>query len=209
MSVLNKFVIGLAGVAALLVVGSLVTTADVPETPPPADGGSIAVFAGGCFWCMEPPYDELAGVLETTSGYIGGHVANPSYKEVTSGRTGHAEAVAVRYDPAVVGYDELLEVFWQNVDPFAVNRQFCDTGNQYRSAIFHGSDEEKAEAEASLAAVAARFDNPIATTLEPAGTFYPAEEYHQDYYRKNPIRYKYYRTGCGRDARLKAIWGDN
>jgi peptide-methionine (S)-S-oxide reductase len=209
MSALNKFVIGLAAVAGLIAVGALVSTADVPETPPPTNGGSIAVFAGGCFWCMEPPYDELAGVLETTSGYIGGHAANPSYKEVTSGRTGHAEAVAVRYEPALVSYNELLEVFWQNVDPFAVNRQFCDTGNQYRSAIFYGSDEEKAKAEASLAAVAARFDKPIATTLEPAGTFYLAEEYHQDYYRKNPIRYKYYRTGCGRDARLKAIWGEN
>ncbi|MBD3646198.1 MAG: peptide-methionine (S)-S-oxide reductase MsrA [Pseudomonadales bacterium] len=168
-----------------------------------------AIFAGGCFWCMEPPFDELPGVVSTTSGYIGGHKENPSYREVSAGDTGHAEAVKVVYDPDRVTYRKLLEVFWHNIDPLAIDRQFCDIGAQYRSAIFYLNEEQKALALASRTEIAHRFDDPVATGIEAAGVFYPAEKYHQDYYRKNPIRYKFYRYNCGRDARLEALWGPN
>ncbi|MGV8941257.1 MAG: peptide-methionine (S)-S-oxide reductase MsrA [Lysobacter sp.] len=169
----------------------------------------MAIFAGGCFWCMEPPYDALPGVISTESGYIGGHVVRPTYEQVSAGRTGHAEAVRVTYDPRKVGYQKLLEVFWRNIDPVAVDRQFCDVGDQYRSAIFPVDAEQRRLAEASKAALQAdpRFQQPIATRIEPSATFYPAEGYHQDYYRKNPVRYKYYRYSCGRDRRLEAVWG--
>ena len=168
-----------------------------------------AVFAGGCFWCMEPPYDELPGVLSTTSGYAGGKTENPTYREVSAGRTGHTEVVRVEYDPAKVSYETLLEVFWRNIDPFAVDAQFCDHGDQYRSAIFPADEEERRLAEASLAKVRERFaGKKIATKVEPAAKFWPAEDYHQDYYVKNPVRYKFYRFNCGRDARLKEIWGE-
>lgn len=168
-----------------------------------------AIFAAGCFWCMEPPFDELPGVLATTSGYAGGETPNPTYEQVSAGGTGHAEAVRVDYDPAKVSYEKLLEAFWRNVDPFAVDAQFCDHGSQYRSAIFPLDDEQRRLAEASLEAVKARFPKEkIATRIEEAGQFWPAEDYHQDYYRKNPIRYKLYRLSCGRDARLKEIWGE-
>ena len=175
----------------------------------PAADTAVAIFAGGCFWCMEPPYDKLAGVLSTTSGYIGGSVANPTYEQVTSGRTGHAEAVQVKYDPRQVSYTRLLEVFWHNIDPVAVDRQFCDRGNQYRSAIFTVGDDQQRLAEASKRKwqASGRFERPIATQVVPATRFYPAEAYHQDYYEKNPIRYKYYRFSCGRDGRLDEIWG--
>jgi len=167
----------------------------------------IAVFAGGCFWCMEPPYDELPGVSATTSGYAGGKTGNPTYQQVSSGRTGHTEVVRVEYDPAKVSYEKLLEVFWRNIDPFAVDAQFCDHGDQYRSAIFPQDDEQKRLAEASLAGMQERFKGKrIATKLEE-GQFWPAEDYHQDYYMTNPTRYKFYRYNCGRDARLKEIWG--
>jgi peptide-methionine (S)-S-oxide reductase len=168
-----------------------------------------ATFAGGCFWCMEPPFDKLDGVLSTTAGYAGGPEKQPTYEQVSSGRTGHTEVVQVAYDPDKVSYDKLLEVYWRNVDPFAVNRQFCDAGPQYRSAIFSHDAAQQAAAEASLQAIAARFPGQtIATQLQPlAGTFFPAEDYHQDYYLKNPIRYRYYRNGCGRDRRLEAVWG--
>jgi len=170
---------------------------------------AVAIFAGGCFWCMEPPFDALPGVVSTTAGYIGGHVRNPTYAQVSAGTTGHAEAVAVRYDPTQVSYAELLDVFWRNIDPLAVDRQFCDTGTQYRGAIFYLDAEQKRMADASLSALrdSARFDAPIATRIEAAETFYPAEDYHQDYYVKNPIRYKYYRFNCGRDRRLEMLWG--
>lgn len=170
---------------------------------------AVAIFAGGCFWCMEPPYDKLDGVLSTTSGYIGGHIDNPTYEQVSSGRSGHIEAVEIRYDPTRISYAKLLEVFWRNIDPLAVNRQFCDSGPQYRSAIFPIDAAQRAEAEASLKALAdsGRFDQPIATEILPATRFYPAEDYHQDYYLKNPVRYRYYRYSCGRDARLEALWG--
>ena len=176
-----------------------------------ADKAAVAVFAGGCFWCMEPPYDKLAGVISTTSGYIGGRVANPTYEQVSSGRTGHTEAVQVRYDPTKVTYAKLLEVFWRNIDPLAVDRQFCDVGSQYRSEIFYTDAEQRRLAEASKRALekSGRFDQPIATKITAASTFYPAEGYHQDYYEKNPVRYKFYRWNCGRDQRLQELWGDS
>ncbi|NBC23891.1 MAG: peptide-methionine (S)-S-oxide reductase MsrA [Gammaproteobacteria bacterium] len=189
-----------AVLAAALALGA--TTARAAE-----DDLATAIFAGGCFWCMEPPYDEMDGVKSTISGYIGGHVADPSYQQVTGGDTGHAEAVKIVYDPEVVDYGQLLHVFWRNVDPLTANRQFCDQGSQYRSAIFYVDERQKTLAEQSLAEVAARFDDPVVTEINSAGTFYPAEDYHQNYYEKNPLRYKFYRYGCGRDARLEELWG--
>jgi len=178
--------------------------------PAAAAAEATAIFAGGCFWCMEPPYDKLDGVIRTTSGYSGGEKPNPTYKEVSSGTSGHIEVVAVTYDPAAVSYEELLHVFWRNIDPVRANAQFCDVGPQYRSAIFYGSEAEKELAEKSKAELEAsgRLHLPIATEILQAAPFYPAESYHQDYYLKNPARYAYYRWGCGRDRRLKEIWGD-
>jgi peptide-methionine (S)-S-oxide reductase len=196
--------------ALTLMLGVQASTAAAPPAEAAAAGTERAIFAGGCFWCMEPPYDALPGVISTTSGYVGGHVVNPTYEQVTRGTTGHAEAVEVVYDPAQVSYARLLEVFWRNVDPLAENRQFCDSGPQYRSGIFYLGDAQRALAEASRAELEAsgRFDRPIATEITPAGTFYPAEAYHQDFYRKNPLRYRFYRQNCGRDKRLKELWGD-
>ena len=169
----------------------------------------VATFAGGCFWCMEPPFDKVDGVTATTSGYTGGHTVNPTYEQVSSGTTGHAESLQVTYDPARVSYEKLLEVYWHNIDPLARDRQFCDAGEQYRSAIFYHDEEQKRLAEASRQALeqSGRFKQPIVTQIVPAGPFYPAEDYHQDYYKKNPIRYKFYRYGCGRDQRLQELWG--
>ncbi len=168
-----------------------------------------ATFAGGCFWCMEPPFDRLDGVLSTTSGYAGGKTPNPTYEDVSSGGTGHAEVVQVIYDPAKVSYERLLEVFWRNVDPVAKNQQFCDVGSQYRTAILYHDEVQKELAERSRADLETRkpFTGAVVTEIVPVGTFYPAEDYHQDYYLKNPVRYKVYRNGCGRDARLKELWG--
>lgn len=168
-----------------------------------------AIFAGGCFWCMEPPFDKLSGVISTTSGYVGGQKKNPTYEEVSSGFTGHAEAVQILYDPRKVSYQKLLEVFWHNIDPTAKNRQFCDIGSQYRSGIFYLDAQQKRLAEESRAALGKSkpFKDAIVTEITAAAEFWPAEEYHQDYYLKNPLRYSYYRTGCGRDARLKQLWG--
>jgi peptide-methionine (S)-S-oxide reductase len=166
-----------------------------------------ATLAGGCFWCMEPPYDELDGVLATISGYAGGKKKNPTYEEVSTGTTGHTEVVQVIYDPKKISYSRLLEVIWRNIDPLTPNRQFCDAGSQYRSAIFYHDENQKRLAEASKEAVSKRFDKPIVTEIVPAAEFYPAEDYHQDYYKKNPIRYKIYRYGCGRDQRLEELWG--
>ena len=176
---------------------------------PQQDSRAIAIFAGGCFWCMEPPFDKLPGVISTTSGYVGGHVANPTYEQVSAGGTGHAEAVRVEYDPSRIGYAKLLEVFWHNIDPVAVDRQFCDVGAQYRSAIFPVDEAQRRLAEASKRKwqASGRFDRPIATEIVAATTFYPAEDYHQDYYEKNPVRYKFYRFSCGRDGRLEEVWG--
>lgn len=178
-------------------------------TPPQAKPTAKATFAGGCFWCMEPPYDKLEGVISTTSGYIGGQKKNPTYQEVTTGRTGHTEAVQVVYDPSKVSYARLLDVFWKNIDPTVKDKQFCDSGSQYRSGIFYHDDEQKKLAEASKLQLdkTKPFRAPIVTEITAATEFYPAEDYHQDYYLKNPVRYNFYRTGCGRDARLKELWG--
>jgi len=166
-----------------------------------------ATFAGGCFWCMEPPFDELDGVISTTSGYIGGKTKNPTYEQVSSGTTGHTEAVQIVYDPKKITYEKLLEVFWRNIDPFAANGQFCDLGSQYRSGVFYHDANQKNAAEKSKKTVQARFKQPVATEITAAATFYPAEDYHQDYYKKNPVRYKLYSHGCGRAQRLEEVWG--
>ncbi|QFT56179.1 peptide-methionine (S)-S-oxide reductase MsrA [Microbulbifer sp. THAF38] len=166
-----------------------------------------AIFAGGCFWCMEPPYDKVNGVLETTSGYSGGHVKNPSYDQVSAGGTGHAEVVQVKYDADKVSYSELLNIFWHNVDPFDAGGQFCDRGDQYRAEIFYGNEEEKKLAEESKKKVESELGKKVVTQIKPAATFYPAEAYHQNYYQRNPLRYKYYRFRCGRDQRLEEVWG--
>ena len=177
-----------------------------------ATGGAsleIATFAGGCFWCMVPPFDKLEGVVSVTSGYTGGHVENPTYQQVSAGGTGHAEAVQVLYDPAKIDYEKLLEVFWHNIDPVAINHQFCDFGDQYRSEIFYHTDRQKRLAERSKAAIekSGLFREPITTKITPASAFYKAEDYHQDFYKKSPFRYKFYRYLCGRDQRLEQLWG--
>jgi peptide-methionine (S)-S-oxide reductase len=168
-----------------------------------------AYFAGGCFWCMEEAFEKVEGVLSATSGYMGGTVANPSYEEVSAGRTGHAESVEVVYDPAKVSYQKLLDAFWRNVDPITPNAQFCDHGSQYRSAIFFQTDEEKRAVDTSKQAIeqSKRFTEPIVTQIVMAPQFYPAEEYHQDFYKKNPVRYKFYKYSCGRAQRLEELWG--
>ncbi len=168
-----------------------------------------ATFAGGCFWCMEPPFDKLDGVISTTSGYTGGHLENPTYEEVSAGTSGHAESLQIEYDPARISYAQLLEVFWRNIDPTAKDYQFCDHGSQYRSAIFYHDEEQRRLAEESKQAlINSKKFAAVYTEIQPASKFYPAEDYHQDYYRKNPIRYKYYRFTCGRDQRLKELWGE-
>jgi peptide-methionine (S)-S-oxide reductase len=168
-----------------------------------------AIFAGGCFWCMEPPFDKLEGVISVTSGYTGGHKENPTYEEVSAGTTGHAEAVQIVFDPAKITYARLLDVFWHNIDPTVQNQQFCDVGTQYRSAIFYLTEEQRRLAEESKRALekSGRFKGPIYTEIVPVSRFYPAEEYHQKYYKKNPMRYHFYRYNCGRDERLKELWG--
>lgn len=169
---------------------------------------ALATFAGGCFWCMEKPFDDLEGVISTTSGYTGGAVPNPTYEQVSAGRTGHAEVVQVVYDPGRISFEELLYVFWRNVDPLTPNRQFCDSGSQYRSGIFVHDDAQREAAEDSLRELSSRFSSPIVTEIVDFDEFYPAEEYHQDYYLENPLRYRYYRSRCGRDQRLEQVWGD-
>lgn len=170
-----------------------------------------AIFAGGCFWCMEAPFDNLPGVISVTSGYTGGQKKNPTYKEVSAGGTGHAEAVQVVFDPSIITYAALLDVFWHNVDPTVTDQQFCDVGNQYRTAIFYRGEEQRKSALQSKTAVEKNrpFREPVVTGITAAAEFYPAEEYHQHYYKKNPLRYSYYRSGCGRDKRLKELWGSS
>jgi peptide-methionine (S)-S-oxide reductase len=176
-----------------------------------AEGGNRAkaTFAGGCFWCMEEAFEEVPGVLSVMSGYIGGHVANPTYDQVSAGKTGHTEAIEVLYDPAKVSYSQLLEVFWHNIDPITPNAQFCDHGSQYRAGLFYHNEEQQKLAETSKQDLvnSKRFNAPIVTEITMATTFYPAEEYHQDYYKKNPFRYKFYKYNCGRAQRLKELWG--
>lgn len=170
---------------------------------------ATATFAGGCFWCMEVPFEKLEGVYSVTSGYTGGRKKNPSYEEVSAGVTGHAESVQIVYDPAKLSYEKLLDVFWHNIDPLTANAQFCDHGTQYRSAIFFHDEAQRRAAEASKQALesSGRFKPKIVTEIVAASTFYPAEEYHQDFYKKNPVRYTTYRAGCGRDRRLEELWG--
>jgi peptide-methionine (S)-S-oxide reductase len=186
------------------------SAAEAGAVAEPGPGQAAATFAGGCFWCMEPPFDALDGVVATISGYTGGAVENPDYEQVSAGGTGHAEAVRVIYDPRKISYERLLEVFWHNIDPLTADRQFCDGGTQYRSAIFVHDDTQAAAAEASRDALAGsgRLPGPIVTGIEPVGRFYPAEDYHQDYYVKNPVRYRFYRFNCGRDERLRELWGN-
>ena len=193
--------IGLA-LAGLLIAGLPAFAA--PSAPQQT---AHATFAGGCFWCMVHPFQVLPGVASVTSGYTGGAKNKPTYEEVSSGATGHAESVDVVYDPAKVSYEKLLDVFWHNVDPLAKNFQFCDHGTQYRSAIFYHDETQKRLAEASRAEVQKRFKQPVVTEITPASTFWRAEEYHQDYYKKNPLRYSFYRSSCGRDHRLEELWG--
>jgi peptide-methionine (S)-S-oxide reductase len=199
----RAFVAGLAVVAGLGL--SAAGFAQQPAKPATAS----AIFAGGCFWCMEPPFDALPGVISTTSGYTSGHTVDPTYVSTSTGKTGHTEAVKIVYDPAKVSYEKLLHVFWRNHDPLTANAQFCDRGSQYRAGIYFGSEEERKLAEGSKAELekSGRFKSPITTEIVAQTAFYPAEDYHQDYYQKNPIRYKIYRTGCGRDRRLNELWG--
>jgi len=169
-----------------------------------------ATFAGGCFWCMEAPFDKLEGVVSVTSGYTGGSVRNPTYEQVSAGNTGHAEAVQITYDSTRISYNKLLSVFWLNIDPTIKDRQFCDIGHQYRAAIFYHNEAQQRAALLSKAALEKNktFKEPVVTEIVLASEFYPAEEYHQHYYKKNPLRYKYYRSSCGRDKRLKELWGN-
>jgi peptide-methionine (S)-S-oxide reductase len=196
----------LLALTAALALGAAAQTK--PTGPVPA-GLAKATFAGGCFWCVEADFDKVPGVKSTTSGYIGGKVANPSYDQVSSKQTGHAEAVEVVYDPKVVSYEQLLEYFWHTIDPTTKDRQFCDAGSPYRTGIFVHDAQQLAAAQASKAALekSKPFKEPVVTEISMATAFYAAEDYHQDYYKTNPIRYKYYRNGCGRDERLKQLWG--
>lgn len=173
-----------------------------------AADSAFATFAGGCFWCMEKPFDQLDGVISTTSGFSGGRTVNPSYNEVSHGNTGHLEVVNVEYDPDLVDFDQLLYVYWRNIDPLDRRGQFCDRGETYTTAIFYHDDEQKKLAEASLEVISRRFTRRIATEIREFEVFYPAEDRHQDYYLRNSIRYAYYRKSCGRDARLDELWGD-
>jgi peptide-methionine (S)-S-oxide reductase len=187
---------------------SLGLVASAVAQAPAAPKQAVATFAGGCFWCVEADFDKVDGVIGTTSGYIGGKTANPTYEQVVSGTTGHAEAVEIAYDPAKVSFAKLLDVFWRNIDPLVKDRQFCDSGSQYRSAIFFHGEEQQRLAEESKKKVAVRFaPRQIYTQIAAAGPFYKAEDYHQDYYKKNPLRYKFYRLNCGRDNRLEELWG--
>ena len=193
----------LAAVLFTLLLPQQAARADTAKT-------ETATFAGGCFWCMVPPFKNLPGVLSVTSGYTGGHVPNPSYEQVSSGDTGHAESVQVVYDPAKVDYPKLLDVFWHNIDPTTPARQFCDSGDQYRTAVFYHGDTQKQQAIASRDALAKSgvLKGPIVTQIVAATPFYPAEEYHQDFYLKSELHYQIYRHGCGRDQRLKELYGD-
>ena len=203
---------GLRAVAAALLLGLAGwSNAQSPPQAPIATTATSAkaIFAGGCFWCVESDFDKIDGVLSTTSGYTGGSVANPSYEQVSGKHTGHAEAVEVVFDPRKVSYEKLVEHFWRTIDPTTKDRQFCDVGSPYRTAIFAVDAAQLQVAQASRAALekSKPFKEAIVTEIVPAGAFYPAEDYHQDYYKKNPLRYQYYRLSCGRDARVKQLWG--
>jgi peptide-methionine (S)-S-oxide reductase len=207
----RRFIFSLLGLLGLLCLGQQVSAqgpSAAGSTAAPAT--AKAVFAGGCFWCVESDFDKVPGVLSTTSGYTGGRTLNPTYQQVSSNTTGHAEVVEIVFDPAKVSYAQLVEHFWRTIDPTTKDQQFCDRGTPYRSAIFAVNAEQLKVAQASKAALekSKPFKEPVVTEVLLASTFYPAEDYHQDYYKKNPVRYKYYRTSCGRDARLQQLWGD-
>ncbi|MGI8525323.1 MAG: peptide-methionine (S)-S-oxide reductase MsrA [Pseudolabrys sp.] len=203
-----RYLIGLVLALAMAAAGSGASFAQsTPAAPQPAAKTATAIFAGGCFWCTESDFDKVPGVVSTTSGYTGGTVANPTYEQVSAGGTGHAESVEIAYDPSKISYAKLLDHYWRSVDPTAQNQQFCDHGNQYRTAIFVHDDAEKRLAEESKKKVEARLKKPIYTQIVQAGPFYKAEDYHQDFYRKNPTKYKFYRWNCGRDQRLEQVWG--
>lgn len=183
--------------------------AQTRRSAPAVAATDTAIFGGGCFWCVEEAFDKAPGVVSTTSGYTGGRTPNPTYREVSAGTTGHVEVVQVVYDPRKISYDQLLNVFWRNVDPLTPNRQFCDEGEQYRSVIYYRGAEQRRLAGASKATLeqSGRFKQPVVTEVAAASRFYPAEEYHQDYYTKNPLRYRYYKFSCGRAQRLEELWG--
>jgi len=195
----------------LLIISSWLIAGKMQVSAAEGNNTATAVFAGGCFWCMEPPFDKLEGVIATTSGYTGGHTDKPTYKQVSSDTTGHYEAIEISYDPNIIDYATLLKVFWHNVDPLDAKGQFCDKGKSYRTAIFYNSDEQKELAQASKKELvdSGYFNEHVVTVIEAAKTFYPAEDYHQDYYQKSPVRYKYYRFACGRDNRLEELWKDS
>jgi peptide-methionine (S)-S-oxide reductase len=202
-----------AGVGVLVIVAGLSSIGAAPRPAPAAakaDGLSRATFAAGCFWCVEAAFEPVAGVVSVTSGYTGGRAADPTYERVSAGGTGHTEAVQVVFDSKRVSYEKLLEVFWFNVDPTTSDRQFCDVGSQYRPGIFYQDETQKKAAEASRDALEKTkpFKQALVVEITAASQFYPAEEYHQDYYKKNPVRYKYYSNGCGRADRLRELWGD-
>jgi peptide-methionine (S)-S-oxide reductase len=201
---LSYFTRRIAPVGALLAAGSLALGFTLPAAT------QTALFAGGCFWSMQKAFDGIPGVTTVTAGYAGGTVKGPTYEQVETGATGHAESVQVTYDPARITYDSLLLIYWHHIDPTTPNQAFCDRGPQYRSIIFYGNAEQKRAAEASKAALdrSGRFHTPVVTAIQPASPFFAAEEYHQQFYKKNPVHYEAYRIGCGRDARLKELWGD-
>ena len=196
---------------SLLPLALLLAATSAPDAQGDPQPTETATFAGGCFWCMQPPFENLPGVISTTVGYTGGHTRNPTYEEVSAGGTGHAESVEIVFDPTRIRYEQLLDVFWHNVDPITPEAQFCDHGHQYRSAIFYHGETQRRLAEESKQRLEAskRFDQPIVTEIVAATEFYPAEEYHQKYHEKNPARYSFYRWNCGRDQRLKALWGES
>jgi peptide-methionine (S)-S-oxide reductase len=207
-----NFVAGaLIALSVVLIAVHSNSTADTANIRQPEQGKLVkATFAGGCFWCMEHPFDQLSGVVSVTSGYTGGQKKNPTYEEVSAGGTGHAESVQILYDPSKISYEKLLAVYWHNIDPTVKDRQFCDSGHQYRSAIFYHTEEQRKMALKSREALqmSKPFQGQIVTEITSATEFYPAEDYHQHYYKKNPIRYRFYRSSCGRDNRLKELWGN-
>ena len=207
---MRKFLIAgaLAATAGLAVVAGYMPMTSVKAQVEKPENAKVAIFAGGCFWCVESDFDHVRGVLETISGYTGGHLDNPTYKDVVSETTGHREAVKITYDPAKVSYSELLHIFFRSVDPTDPGGQFCDRGESYSTAIYTLDEEQKKLAEASSAEAMKALDKTIVTVIVRASMFYPAEDYHQDFYLKNPIRYQYYRLGCRRDARIESLWGD-
>lgn len=198
-------VVALAALAGALLSAKLPRNTAGATEPAPTTGTARATFAGGCFWCMVPPFDKLDGVLKVTSGYTGGNVPNPDYEQVSTGETGHAEAVEIVFDPARISYQQLLDIFWENIDPLTDEAQFCDAGSQYRTAIFYHDETQRQLAEATKKAEAAKLKAPIVTEIVAAGPFYAAEDYHQDFYKKQSEHYRLYRAACGRDRRLKEL----